>query len=139
MQDGIQSSNACRDNWSLLEFVLLDLKQHVVVAQAEGRGWVTLDRPSVPGIDQWVSSDLLAPTGWRRIWLPTYAGAPNYVACGVLRASGSAAGVEAAQFVAWGMRVRSGDSICDCVVGIYRLPIPPHCGHAELSPSGSVP
>ena len=66
-----------RDNWSLLEFVLLDLKQHQVVAQAEGRGWATLDRPSAPGIDQWYPAIFLRPQDERRIWPPTYAGAPN--------------------------------------------------------------
>jgi hypothetical protein len=50
-----------RDNWSLLEFVLLDLKQHAVVAQAEGRGWAPLDRPSAPGIDQWYPAIFLRP------------------------------------------------------------------------------
>ena len=66
-----------RDNWSLLEFVLLDLKQRQVVAQAEGRGWATLDRPSAPGIDQWYPAIFLRPQDERRIWPPTYAGAPN--------------------------------------------------------------
>jgi len=36
-----------RDNWSLLEFALLDLKHDQILMQAEGRGWATLDRPTV--------------------------------------------------------------------------------------------
>ncbi len=66
-----------RDNWSLLEFALLDLKHHQILAQAEGRGWATLDRPSAPGIDQWYPAIYLRPQDERRIWPPTYAGAPN--------------------------------------------------------------
>jgi hypothetical protein len=45
--------------------------------QAEGRGWATLDRPSAPGIDQWYPAIYLRPQDERRIWPPTYAGAPN--------------------------------------------------------------
>ena len=41
-----------RDNWSLLDFALLDLKHNQILMQAEGRGWATLDRPSAPGINQ---------------------------------------------------------------------------------------
>lgn len=66
-----------RDNWSLLEFALLDLKHNQIVIQAEGRGWATLDRPSAPGIDQWYPAIYLRPQDERRIWPPTYAGAPN--------------------------------------------------------------
>ena len=66
-----------RDNWSLLEFALLDLQHHQILAQAEGRGWATLDRPSAPGIDQWYPAIYLRPQDERRIWPPTYAGAPN--------------------------------------------------------------
>jgi hypothetical protein len=66
-----------RDNWSLLEFALLDLKHNQIVMQAEGRGWATLDRPSAPGIDQWYPTIYLRPQDERRIWPPTYAGAPN--------------------------------------------------------------
>jgi len=66
-----------RDNWSLLEFALLDLKHNQIVMQAEGRGWATLDRPSAPGIDQWYPAIYLRPQDERRIWPPTYAGAPN--------------------------------------------------------------
>jgi hypothetical protein len=66
-----------RDNWSLLEFALLDLKQNQTLMQAEGRGWATLDRPSAPGINQWYPAVYLRPQDQRRIWPPTYEGAPN--------------------------------------------------------------
>jgi hypothetical protein len=66
-----------RDNWSLLEFALLDLKHNRILMQAEGRGWATLDRPSAPGIDQWYPAIYLRPQDERRIWPPTYEGAPN--------------------------------------------------------------
>jgi hypothetical protein len=66
-----------RDNWSLLEFVLLDLKHNQTLMQAEGRGWATLDYPSAPGINQWYPAIYLRPQDQRRIWPPTYEGAPN--------------------------------------------------------------
>jgi hypothetical protein len=66
-----------RDNWSLLEFALLDLKHNQTLMQAEGRGWATLDRPSAPGINQWYPAIYLRPQDQRRIWPPTYEGAPN--------------------------------------------------------------
>ena len=66
-----------RDNWSLLEFALLDLKHNQTLMQAEGRGWPTLDRPSAPGINQWYPAVYLRPQDQRRIWPPTYEGAPN--------------------------------------------------------------
>jgi hypothetical protein len=67
-----------RDNWSLLEFALLDLKNNTSLMQAEGRGWATLDRPSAPGVDQWYPVVYLRPQDpERRIWPPTYEGAPN--------------------------------------------------------------
>ena len=50
-----------RDNWSLMEFALLDLKHNQILMQAEGRGWATLDRPSAPGIDQWYQAIYLRP------------------------------------------------------------------------------
>ena len=56
-----------RDNWSLLEFALLDVKHHQVLMQAEGRGWATLDRPSAPGIDRWYPTVYLRPQDQRRI------------------------------------------------------------------------
>lgn len=67
-----------RDNWSLLEFALLDLKHGRMLIQAEGRGWATLDRPAAPGINQWYPVIYLRPQDpERRIWPPTYEGAPN--------------------------------------------------------------
>ncbi|NOS78291.1 MAG: hypothetical protein HOP35_10125 [Nitrospira sp.] len=67
-----------RDNWSLLEFALLEVKSGKAVMQAEGRGWATLDRPTAPGIDQWYPVVYLRPQEpERRIWPPTYEGAPN--------------------------------------------------------------
>jgi hypothetical protein len=67
-----------RDNWSLLEFALLDLKNNVSLMQAEGRGWATLDWPTAPGINQWYPVVYLRPQDpERRIWPPTYEGAPN--------------------------------------------------------------
>ena len=66
-----------RDNWSLLEFALLDLKHNQTLIQVEGRGWATLDRPSAPGIDQWYPAVYLRPQDERRIWPPTYEGATN--------------------------------------------------------------
>jgi hypothetical protein len=67
-----------RDNWSLLEFALLDLKNNVSLMQEEGRGWATLDRPTAPGINQWYPVVYLRPQDpERRIWPPTYEGAPN--------------------------------------------------------------
>jgi hypothetical protein len=66
-----------RENWSLVEFALLDLKHNQILMQAEGRGWATLDRPSAPGIDQWYPAIYLRPQDERRIWPPTHEGAPN--------------------------------------------------------------
>jgi hypothetical protein len=67
-----------RDNWSLLEFALLDLKNNVSLMQAEGRGWATLDRPMAPGVNQWYPVVWLRPQDPNRpIWPPTYEGAPN--------------------------------------------------------------
>jgi hypothetical protein len=67
-----------RDNWSLLELAVLDLKNNTTLMQAEGRGWATLDRPSAPGINQWYPVVYLRPQDpERRIWPPTYEGAPN--------------------------------------------------------------
>lgn len=66
-----------RDNWSLLEFALLDLKNNHTLMEAEGRGWATLDRPAAPGIDQWYPVIYLRPQDpERHIWPPTYEGAP---------------------------------------------------------------
>ena len=65
-----------RDNWSLLEFALLDVRSGKALMQAEGRGWATLDRPTAPGINQWYPVVYLRPQE-RRIWPPTFEGAPN--------------------------------------------------------------
>lgn len=73
MQPGLR-----RDNYSLLEFALLDLKNDVSLMQAEGRGWATLDWPTAPGINQWYPVVYLRPQNpQRRYWPPTYEGAPN--------------------------------------------------------------
>ncbi|OGW48281.1 MAG: hypothetical protein A2V62_08245 [Nitrospirae bacterium RBG_19FT_COMBO_58_9] len=66
-----------RDNWSLLEFALLDVKHNQTLMRADGRGWATLDRPTAPGINQWYPAIYLRPQDQRRIWPPTYEGAPN--------------------------------------------------------------
>jgi hypothetical protein len=67
-----------RDNWSLLEFALLDVNGGKVVMREEGRGWATLDRPTAPGINQWYPVVYLRPQDPdRRFWPPTYEGAPN--------------------------------------------------------------
>lgn len=65
------------DNWSLAEAALIDVDQERVVLRAEGRAWATLDRPSAPGINQWYPVIYLRPQDpERRIWPPTYEGAP---------------------------------------------------------------
>jgi hypothetical protein len=67
-----------RDNWSLAELALLDAKTGHVVLRAEGRAMATLDRPTAPGINQWYPVIYLRPQDpERRIWPPTYVGAPN--------------------------------------------------------------
>ena len=67
-----------RDNWSLLEVALLDVKSGRTLLRAEGRGSATLDRPAAPGINQWYPVVWLRPADpVRRFWPPTYAGAPN--------------------------------------------------------------
>ncbi|MBI3355339.1 MAG: hypothetical protein HY038_00940 [Nitrospirae bacterium] len=67
-----------RDNWSLLEFALLDINGGKVVMRAEARGWATLDWPAAPGINQWYPVIYLRPQEpERRFWPPTYEGAPN--------------------------------------------------------------
>jgi len=66
-----------RDNWSLLEFALLDVKEGKVLMRADGRGWATLDRPSVPDVNQWYPVVYLRPqVPEHRYWPPTYEGAP---------------------------------------------------------------
>jgi hypothetical protein len=64
-----------RDNWSLVEFALLDAKDSKTLVHAEGRGWATLDWPTAPGINQWYPVVYLRPSE-RRFWPPTYDGAP---------------------------------------------------------------
>jgi hypothetical protein len=65
------------DNWSLAEAALLDVVAGQVVLQAEGRAWATLDSPTAPGINQWYPVIYLRPQDpERRIWPPTYEGAP---------------------------------------------------------------
>jgi hypothetical protein len=65
-----------RDNWSLLEFALLDLRNKRTLMEAEGRGWATLDWPTAPAINQWYPVVYLRPDESRMIWPPTYEGAP---------------------------------------------------------------
>ena len=65
------------DNWSLAEAALVDVVEGQVVLQAEGRAWATLDSPTAPGINQWYPVIYLRPQyPERRIWPPTYEGAP---------------------------------------------------------------
>jgi hypothetical protein len=73
MQPGLR-----RDNWSLIEVVLVDVRSGQSLLHAEGRGWATLDRPTTPGINQWYPVIWLRPLdpNWRW-WPPTYEGAPH--------------------------------------------------------------
>jgi hypothetical protein len=67
-----------RDNWSLLETAVVDVKAGQTLARAEGRGWATLDRPMAPGVNQWYPVVWLRPMEpSRRYWPPTYEGAAN--------------------------------------------------------------
>ncbi|MBM4119317.1 MAG: hypothetical protein ACKOBZ_04245 [Nitrospira sp.] len=73
MQPGLR-----RDNYSLLEAALVDVKAGQTLVRAEGRGWATLDRPMAPGINQWYPVVWLRPMEPnRRYWPPTFEGAPN--------------------------------------------------------------
>lgn len=66
-----------RDNWSLAEAALVDGRTGRQLVQAEGRAMATLDRPTAPGISQWYPVIYLRPQDpERRIWPPTYEGAP---------------------------------------------------------------
>ncbi len=66
-----------RDNWSLAEAALFDVHAGEVVLRAEGRAMATLDSPTAPGINQWYPVIYLRPQDpERRIWPPTYEGAP---------------------------------------------------------------
>jgi hypothetical protein len=73
-----------RDNYSLVEVALIDVKGRRTILRSEGRGWATLDRPSAPGINQWYPVIYLRPQDpERRIWPPNFEGAPltlRYVA-----------------------------------------------------------
>jgi hypothetical protein len=68
------------DNWSLFESALLDVKTGRTLLRAEGRGWATLDSPTVPGINQWYpvvyNRQQGLPTA-RRYWPATFEGARN--------------------------------------------------------------
>ena len=66
-----------RDNWSLAEAALVDGRTGEVLLTAEGRSMATLDSPTAPGINQWYPVIYLRPQDpERRIWPPTYEGAP---------------------------------------------------------------
>ncbi|MBX3235379.1 MAG: hypothetical protein KF814_04440 [Nitrospiraceae bacterium] len=66
-----------RDNWSLAEAALIEGATGRVMLHAEGRAWATLDSPTAPGISQWYPVIYLRPQDpERRIWPPTYEGAP---------------------------------------------------------------
>ena len=66
-----------RENWSLAEAALLDVESGQTLLRAEGRAWATLDSPTAPGINQWYPVIYLRPQDpERRIWPPTYEGAP---------------------------------------------------------------
>lgn len=67
-----------RDNWSLLEVALVEVKSGQTLLHAEGRAWATLESPSAPGINQWYPVVYLRPQDPERHWWPpTFAGAPN--------------------------------------------------------------
>lgn len=68
-----------RDNWSLLEAALIDVKTRAVLLRGEGRSMATLDRPMAPGINQWYPVIWFRPAGpdGRPWWPPTYEGAPT--------------------------------------------------------------
>lgn len=66
-----------RDNWSLAEAALVDGRTGEQLLHAEGRAMATLDSPTAPGISQWYPVIYLRPQDpERRIWPPTYEGAP---------------------------------------------------------------
>lgn len=67
-----------RDNWSLLEVALVEVKTGQTLLHAEGRAWATLESPMAPGINQWYPVVYLRPQDPERHWWPpTFAGAPN--------------------------------------------------------------
>ena len=67
-----------RDNWSLVESALLDVRTGRLLLKAEGRGWATLDRPTAAGINQWYPVIWKRPQepNWRW-WPPSYDSAPH--------------------------------------------------------------
>ena len=67
-----------RDNWSLVEVALLDVRNNQVLVHAEGRGWATLDRATTPDVNQWYPVIWKRPLepNWRW-WPPTYESAPH--------------------------------------------------------------
>lgn len=67
-----------RDNWSLVEVALLDVRNSRVLVHAEGRGWATLDRPTTPDVNLWYPVIWKRPLepNWRW-WPPTYESAPH--------------------------------------------------------------
>ncbi len=67
-----------RDNWSLVEAALIDVRTGHVLIQAEGRGWATLDRPTVPDVNLWYPVIWKRPLdpNWRW-WPPTFESAPH--------------------------------------------------------------
>lgn len=66
-----------RDNWSLAEAALIDGRTGGQLLHAEGRAMATLDSPTARGISQWYPVIYLRPQDpERRIWPPTYEGAP---------------------------------------------------------------
>lgn len=67
-----------RDNWSLVEMALVDVKTGEVLVHAEGRGWATLDRPTVPDVNLWYPVIWKRPLepNWRW-WPPSYEAAPH--------------------------------------------------------------
>ncbi len=98
-----------RDNWTLLEFALLDVKKGRTVVQAQARGWATLDSPSAPGINQWYPVVYLRPEDpVRRIWPPTYEGAP--ITLRVVAANEAAKRLASKILLAW-IEQREADAI----------------------------
>ena len=66
-----------RDSWSLAEAALVEGLTGNLLLHAEGRAMATLDSPTAPGINQWYPVIYLRPQDpERRIWPPTYEGAP---------------------------------------------------------------
>lgn len=56
---------------------MFNVQAGVVILRAEGRAMATLDSPTAPGINQWYPVIYLRPQDpERRIWPPTYEGAP---------------------------------------------------------------